>query len=261
MIDMVTLLKRWQVDEREVRERMYRAPTPRERERWHALWLLARGWSESQVAEALERDPHTIGSWVAAFGEAGPRVWPSRRQVAPPALDAEVQAHLKAAVQAPPRAVGMEMANWNWRGVREFVARHFGVRLCRSSCLNYLHRLGFVLKRPRKRLTKADAAKRKDFVTLYAALRQEAAQTGAMMWVVDEALFRADAELRGIWVLKGEPALADASSPSLKEKVVYYSAVCLETGEVEAMEVDGICTAETAAAFLRASCVRSIRSP
>ena len=43
MIDMVTLLKRWQVDEREVRERMYRAPTPRERERWHALWLLARG--------------------------------------------------------------------------------------------------------------------------------------------------------------------------------------------------------------------------
>jgi hypothetical protein len=22
---------------------MYRAPTPRERERWHALWLLARG--------------------------------------------------------------------------------------------------------------------------------------------------------------------------------------------------------------------------
>jgi hypothetical protein len=42
MIDMVTLLTRWQVDEREVRQRMYRAPTPRERERWHALWLLAR---------------------------------------------------------------------------------------------------------------------------------------------------------------------------------------------------------------------------
>jgi transposase len=72
MLNMETLLKHWQVDEREVRERMYRAPTPRERERWHALWLLARGWSESQVAEALERDPHTIGSWVAAFRAAGP---------------------------------------------------------------------------------------------------------------------------------------------------------------------------------------------
>jgi transposase len=66
------LLKQWALDARQVRERMYRAPTPRERERWHALWLLARGWSAAQVAEALERDPHTIGEWLAAFGRGGP---------------------------------------------------------------------------------------------------------------------------------------------------------------------------------------------
>ena len=65
-------LARWKLDERQVRERMYRAPTPRERERWHALWLLARGWSAAQVAEALERDPHTIGEWLATFGRGGP---------------------------------------------------------------------------------------------------------------------------------------------------------------------------------------------
>jgi transposase len=135
--------------------------------------------------------------------------------------------------------------------VREFIERRFGLRLCRSSCLNYLHRLGFGLKRPKKRLTKADAAKRKEFVTLYAELRQEAARTGATIWFVDEALFRADADLRGRWVLKGQPALVDSSSPSLNEKVVYYSAVSLETGAVEEMEVDGNCTAETSAAFLR----------
>jgi transposase len=69
---MNELLERWKLDVRHVRERMYRAPTPRERERWHALWLLARGWSAAQVAEALERDPHTIGEWVAAFGRGGP---------------------------------------------------------------------------------------------------------------------------------------------------------------------------------------------
>ncbi len=69
---MNELLERWKLDVRQVRERMYRAPTPRERERWHALWLLARGWSAAQVAEALERDPHTIGEWVAAFGRSGP---------------------------------------------------------------------------------------------------------------------------------------------------------------------------------------------
>lgn len=158
---------------------------------------------------------------------------------------------MKAAVPKPPRESGIELANWNWKVVREFVARRVGRRLCRSSCHNYLHRLGFVVCRPKKRLTKADAAKREEFVRLYAHLRQEAERTGAKIFFVDEAHFRADADLRGIWVPKGEPALVDSSSPSLTEKVVYYSAVCLETGEVEQMEVAGNCTAETSAAFLR----------
>ena len=69
---MNELLERWKLDLREVRERMYRASTPRERERWHALWLVARGWSAAQEAEALERDPHTVGEWLAAFGRGGP---------------------------------------------------------------------------------------------------------------------------------------------------------------------------------------------
>ena len=66
MRDIEQLLERRQLDIGEVRRRMYRAPTPRERERWHALWLLAQGWTASAVAEALEREPHTIGMWVAA---------------------------------------------------------------------------------------------------------------------------------------------------------------------------------------------------
>ena len=71
MSELVAVLGRWGLEVRQVRERMYRAPTPRERERWHALWLLARGWSANRVAEALERDPHTIGNWLAAFERTG----------------------------------------------------------------------------------------------------------------------------------------------------------------------------------------------
>jgi hypothetical protein len=43
MNDMLITLGRWQLNIKAVRERMYGAPTPRERERWHAVWLLARG--------------------------------------------------------------------------------------------------------------------------------------------------------------------------------------------------------------------------
>ena len=240
MNDMLVTLGHWQLDVKAVRERMYGAPTPRERERWHAIWLLARGWSAAQVAEALERDAHTIGDWVEEFapersGGSGLRA----ERWFPPALDPAQQAELKAAVQAAPAAAGMDLANWNWKVVRQFVQERFGQVLSRSSCLNYLHRLGFVVKRPKKRLLKANAEKRAAFVAAYVALRAEAQASGAKIFFVDEAHFRADVELRAKWVLRGEPALVDTTSPKFGEKATYYSAVCLETGEVEAMPVAG----------------------
>jgi transposase len=158
---------------------------------------------------------------------------------------------LKAAVQAAPSAVGLELANWCWKGVRQFVHAHFGRLLSSRSCLNYLHRLGFVLKRPKKRLLKANAEKRAAFVAAYVALRAEAQAQGSKIFFVDEAHFRADVELRAKWVLRGEPALVDSTSPKLGEKANYYSAVCLETGEVEDMPVEGNTTAETSVVFLQ----------
>jgi transposase len=158
---------------------------------------------------------------------------------------------LKVAVQGAPAASGIDLANWNWKVVRLFIQKHFGQELCRSSCLNYLHRLGFVLKRPKKRLLKANAAQRDAFVAAYGVLRIEAQASGAKIFFVDEAHFRADVELRAKWVLRGEPAFADSTSPKLGEKATYYSAVCLETGEVESMLVTENCSAETSTAFLR----------
>jgi transposase len=158
---------------------------------------------------------------------------------------------LKAAVQEAPEAAGIPLANWNWKVVRLFVQQRFGLWLCRSSCLNYLHRLGFVLKRPKKHLLKADAEKRDAFVATYARLRMEVQATGAKIFFVDEAHFRADVDLRAKWVLRGQPALVDSTSPRLGEKATYYSAICLETGEVESMVVTENCTADTSTAFLR----------
>lgn len=135
--------------------------------------------------------------------------------------------------------------------MRQFVHERFGRLLSSRSCLNYLHRLGFVVKRPKKRLLKANAAKRDAFVATYVALRAEAQAQGAKIFFVDEAHFRADVELRAKWVLRGEPALVDSTSPRLGEKANYYSAVCLETGEVAYMPVEGNTTAATSVVFLQ----------
>ena len=70
--EMDRFLEQWEMGTRELRRRIVLAPTPRERERWQALWLLAQVWTASATAEALERDPYTIGRWASAFGEGGP---------------------------------------------------------------------------------------------------------------------------------------------------------------------------------------------
>ena len=71
--DVVKLLREWDLDINLVREQVYHASTPRERERWLALWLFARGWSAAKVAKELERDPHTVGDWLDSFRREGPK--------------------------------------------------------------------------------------------------------------------------------------------------------------------------------------------
>ena len=79
-------LEQWQMEVKDLRRRMILAPTPRERERWYAILLLVQGWTASTTAQALERDPHTIGRWASAFGERGPEALIFEQTGAPPPL-------------------------------------------------------------------------------------------------------------------------------------------------------------------------------
>lgn len=73
MNEMEQVLGTWKMDVKAIRKRKYGAPTVRERERWHAFWLMTRGMAAAQVAEALERDAYTIGDWLATLREKGPK--------------------------------------------------------------------------------------------------------------------------------------------------------------------------------------------
>ena len=85
---------------------------------------------------------------------------------------------MKGAGEQPPATAGIVMANWYWKVVRQFVSERFGISLSRSSCLNWLHRLGFACKRPKKRLLKANESKREAFVAEYAVLASQAQAAG-----------------------------------------------------------------------------------
>ena len=175
-----------------------------------------------------------------------------------PTLGETWQAELRVAEQELPASAGIGLAYWNLRVSHRFVWQRFGVRLCLSSCLNYPRFHGgklctgwglpsSALRSDWSRQTKPNA---RPFVAEYAALWGEAGSNGGKIFFAGESHFRADAELRGKWVLKGEPALVDSSSPMHGEKASYYSAVCLETGEVEWMELEGNSNGESSVAFL-----------
>ena len=84
----------------------------------------------------------------------------------------------------------------------------------------------------------------------YAALVDEAQQVGAKVFFVDARPLPGDADLRGKWVLKGEPALVDRQ-PALGRKGQLLFGGGLETGEVEWMELEGNSNSATSATFLR----------
>jgi transposase len=136
--------------------------------------------------------------------------------------------------------------------VRQWVQEQSAKQVSPRSCLRYLHRLGFVWKRPKRLLLKADATKRAAFVTVYRTLLADATARGARIFFADEAHFRADGDLRGLWVRRGADALVASTSPGRGEKASYYGAVCLETGDVCAVQLAGTSTAKTSVAFLQA---------
>ena len=101
------------------------------------------------MGRVLQRDAHTIGQWARALTEGGPKALVFEHTGGSEALDVEQRGELKAAVQEPASQAGIGVSNWTWKAVRQFVEQRFGLTLSRSSCLSYLHQLGFVLKRPR----------------------------------------------------------------------------------------------------------------
>ena len=137
------------MEAKDLRRRMILAPTPRERERWYAILLLAQGWTSS--ATALERDPHTIGRWASAFGEGKARSLNLRADRGFPLALGETQlAELRAAVQESPAMAGIVLANWNWRVVRQFFLERCSVSLCRRQLPELAALAGVCLQAPQE---------------------------------------------------------------------------------------------------------------
>ena len=116
------------------------------RPRWPAPWGATRirsatGWILSHPRSG--RDRLRAERWFPPALNAGAAGGPGRAHCA--------SRHARS---------GVPIATWTWKAVAQFVRAQFDMRLSRPSCLRYLHRLGFVCKRPKKQFVKADPEQR-----------------------------------------------------------------------------------------------------
>jgi len=117
-----------------------------------------------------------------------------------------------------------------------FVKRRFGKTIAYRTAMGYLHRLGFVRKRPRKRLKKADPNKQKAFAEEFQEMERRRSPRSVTVYL-DQGQIWLDALLREMWCLKGQPAEVDSFSPG-KEKLRFYVAVVRPLGRVITLIVD-----------------------
>ena len=136
-------LEQWQMDARDLHRRLILAPPPRERALRQAQEM-ARHLAAGPRMDGLGYGAG-LGTGSAHHRKMGRHLWRGRaccldfRAVRwfPPGLGETQQAGLKATVQELPAMVGIELANWNWKAIHQFVSERFGISLSRSGCLNY----------------------------------------------------------------------------------------------------------------------------
>ena len=146
-------------------------------------------------------------------------------------LSEEELEQLRNAVKKSPREVGFKNGRWTGRLVAAFVYERFGKRI--RTAIRYLHRLGFKLKRARKKFKKADPEKQKRFAKDPQELEKNRSPRSVTVYV-DEGQTWCDASLGRIW----SPIGAEVESTSPSKKVLFYTAVVRPMGEVITMMTD-----------------------
>ena len=95
--------------------------------------------------------------WYEADGIEG--LVPKKPPGGVPQLTYEQMAEVIATVTAGPRAAGYSTGVWTGPMVGDWIRREFGIKYHNQYIPRLLHRLGFSVQRPRKRLARADLEK------------------------------------------------------------------------------------------------------
>jgi transposase len=115
------------------------------------------GASLLAMAQKLDVTQSAVTKWLAAYVEQGiGGLSPGKAPGPQPRLSAEQMEEVADAVEKGPEAAGFASGVWTARMVAELIRERFGVTYSWKYVPELLHKLGFSVQRPRKKLSRAD---------------------------------------------------------------------------------------------------------
>jgi len=109
------------------------------------------------LAEQLDVDRSSVNRWLKWFDALGAEgLVPRPKPGAEPRLTTEDLAELSTIIEAGPQAAGFQSGVWTGPMIGELIRQRYGVRYHNHYIPRLLHKLGFSVQRPRKRLARAD---------------------------------------------------------------------------------------------------------
>ena len=124
-----------------------RRTRPQIAERCHYVLLNAEGWSVPQIAQRLDRNEHTIRTWLKAYQTAGLQGLHNTPQPGRPATKGQsVTAQLESLLAQSPSHFGSVEEGWTVDLIRHYLAQHTG-DVSDSTVRRQLQAGGWVYKR------------------------------------------------------------------------------------------------------------------
>jgi transposase len=128
------------------------------RDRYRAVLLALDGREALQIAAALGRGRRNVQKWVYAYRDGGiEAIQPRRRKGREPKLPRELEAQLKARLDAGPRPED-GVCTLRGKDVVRILEREFGAKYTLGGAYDLLDRLGYSCLKPRPRHEKNDPA-------------------------------------------------------------------------------------------------------
>lgn len=143
----------------------------------------------------------TINTWLRIYETQGadgliPRKPPGTKS----RLTPEQHQELKTTLAAGPQTAGFTSGVWTGPLVRQYISEHFGVDYHIKHLSWLLHKLGFSVQRPRKKLARADPQAQAQWIDeRLPAIKEKAQDCGAVVLFEDEASFWLDGTLHQTW--------------------------------------------------------------